>query len=739
MASRFGITTGLTLRAPRLRRLWGAAALQHGHRASGAILSSIALRAEHFLNAAGADRWPWLAVGVGGGIGLWFALANAWLWCGAIAFGIGLAALALLFSPVSYGHLRGALAGMGLAVAAGCGLIWAKSAFVGTPAIVQPMAPMITARVMDRYAQPAEHRLRLELAFAEPGSNRPILARLSMPEGADRPGLTEGAIVRLRARLMPPGAPELPGGYDAARAAWFDGVAATGTVLGPVTVLTLAPGDSWLARARHALADHVRSRVAGPAGGIAAAFASGDRGGIPASDEAAMRDSGLTHLLSVSGLHVSAVIAGVYVLAIRLLALFPWLALRVRLPLLASACGGLAGIGYTLLTGAQVPTVRSVLGALLVMLGLALGRQPFTVRLLAVAALCTMLLWPEAVIGPGFQMSFGSVLALVVLHDCAPVRAFLAPREEGWWVRMARHLAMILLAGMVIDLALMPIALFHFHRAGIYGSMANLVAIPLTTFVSMPAIALGLALDLVGAGGPAWWVCGQSLDLLLAIARWTAARPASVTIMPAMDGARFVLFVGGMLWLALWHGRARLWGLAPAVAAIVSLAWLHPPDVLITGDGKNIGMTGVQGRALLILRDGQRGRAGEAMLEAAGLTGPVTPLATWPGAHCTEGFCALDLDRGGRVWRLLIARGKGEPKPPELEKACSQSDIVVAPDKLYGPCHPRLLKADRSVLLRSGGLALDLEHRRVTTVEQFAGDHPWWRAPHLAPREVAEP
>jgi competence protein ComEC len=744
MASRFGITTvltigGLTFCAPCLRRLWGAAALQHGHRTSGAILSSIALRAEHFLNDAGADRWPWLAVGVGGGIGLWFALANAWLWLGVSAFGIGLAALALLFPAVSYGLLRGALAGMGLAVAAGCALIWAKSALVGTPAIVQPMAPVITARVMDRYAQPADHRLRLELAFAEPGSGRPILARLSMPEGADRPGLTEGAIVRLRARLMPPGAPDLPGGYDAARAAWFDGVAATGTVIGPVTVLTPAAGDSWLARARHALADHVRSRVAGPAGGIAAAFASGDRGGIPASDEAAMRDSGLTHLLSVSGLHVSAVIAGVYVLAIRLLALFPWLALRVRLPLLASACGGLAGIGYTLLTGAQVPTVRSVLGALLVMLGLALGRQPFTVRLLAVAAICTMLLWPEAVIGPSFQMSFGSVLALVVLHDCAPVRAFLAPREEGWWVRMTRHLAMILLAGMVIDLALMPIALFHFHRAGIYGSMANLVAIPLTTFVSMPAIALGLALDLVGAGGPAWWVCGQSLDLLLAIARWTAARPASVTIMPAMDGGRFVLFVGGMLWLALWHGRARLWGLVPAVAAILSLAWLHPPSVLITGDGRNIGITGVPGRALLILREGKGARTGETMLEAAGLSGPVTPLATWPGARCSEGFCALDLDHGGRRWRLLIARGKGEPAPAQLAGACAQSDIVVAPDKLYGPCHPRIIKADRSLLLRSGGLALDLEHRTVTTVAQSAGDHPWWRAPHLAPRQTDEP
>ena len=90
----------------------------------------------------------------------------------------------------------------------------------------------------------------------------------------------------------------------------------------------------------------------GSAASIAAALASGDRGAISEADEAAMRDSGLTHLLSISGLHVSAVIAAAYCLAIKLLARWPWLALRMRLPLAAAMVGALAGIGYTLLTRA---------------------------------------------------------------------------------------------------------------------------------------------------------------------------------------------------------------------------------------------------------------------------------------------------------------------------------------------------------------------------------------------------
>jgi len=82
--------------------------------------------------------------------------------------------------------------------------------------------------------------------------------------------------------------------------------------------------------------------------------------------------------------------------------------LRVRLPILASAIGALAGLGYTLLTGAQVPTVRSCVVALLVLGALALGREALSTRMLAVAALVVLLLWPESIVGPSFQMSFAA-------------------------------------------------------------------------------------------------------------------------------------------------------------------------------------------------------------------------------------------------------------------------------------------------------------------------------------------
>ena len=708
------------------------AALQQSHWRKRVNLSSrlasMLKTTEHLLETAGFDRAPWLAVGFAGGIAAWFALANPWQWLALIAACLAamLGALAGLREDGRFPYTRQTVATLTLMIVAGCGVVWAKSAMVGTPAITRPMVELISGTVMKREEQPALARIRLTLAIREPDTARPIRVRLNLPVAQDQPGIAEGATVQLRARLMPPAPPMLPGGYDFARTSWFTGLAATGTVLGKVTVTRAADQQGWLRALQRSLSAHVRSRLDGSPGTIAAAFASGDRGAIEPADDTAMRDAGLTHLLSISGLHVSALVAAVYVLAIRLLALWPWLALRVRLPLVAAGAGALAGVGYTLLTGSEVPTIRSCIGAVLVLAALAIGREPLSLRMVAVAAFFVLLFWPEAIVGPSFQMSFAAVIAIVALHGAAPIRKFLAPREQSWWAKGARHLAMLLLTGVVIELALMPIGLFHFHRAGVYGALANIIAIPLTTFVSMPAIALALLLDSVGLGAPAWWLAGKSLELLLALAHWTAARPGAVTLLPSMGQGSFLLFMAGGLWLALWRGRLRLAGLVPALLGLTMLAFLRPPDVLISSDGRHVGITG-EGGSLLVLREGKSDFAKENLQEIAGMEGDTRLIEDWPGARCNRDFCAVELIRGGRTWRLLIARSKDLVDIRALAKACRQVDIVIADRRLPFACKPTTLKADRAMLGQTGGLTLDLTNRRIETVVQNQGAHGWWR------------
>lgn len=720
--------------ATGFRRAVGAA-LQQAPWRRRATLSSIADGLEHFLAHSGFDRAPWLAVAFGGGIAGWFALPHAWQWPALIALclGVALAALILLREDGRWPYLRQALATLALAGAAGCGTVWAKSALTGTAPIAGPVAASFTGVVLAREEQPADGRSRLVLAIRDPSPGAPegrvVRVRFNVPLEDDDPAASEGALVRIKGRLMPPAPPMLPGSYDFARAAWFQGLAASGSATGRVEVLRPGGEGALLPHLRRGLAAHIHASLAGSPGGIAAAFASGDRGGIAEADEAAMRDSGLTHLLSVSGLHVSAVIGATYLLAIRLLALWPWLALRLRLPLVAAGAAALAGIGYTVLTGAEVPTVRSVAGALLVLVAVALGREALSLRLLATAGFAVMLVWPEAVVGPSFQLSFAAVLTIVALHQAGWMRAFAARREEPWWLAGGRHLAVLLLTGLVIEVALLPIGLYHFHRAGLYGALANVAAIPLTTFVTMPLIALALVLDLAGAGTPAWWAVGQSLELLLAIARLVAAQPGAVTMLPAMGGAAYALFVGGGLWLALWSGRARLWGLAPILAGTIFLALLSPPDVLVSGDGRHVGFPRLVPGRLVVLRETRSDFARDRLSELAGMDGAVVPLEAWPGARCNADFCALEIAREGRTWRLLLARGHDPVPLRDLAAACERVDIVIADRWLPWSCRPAVLKLDRRMLEQTGGAALDLGRARLETVAADQGEHGWWRQP----------
>ena len=685
-------------------------------------------RIEAFLAERPFERGTWLAVAFAGGIAAWFVLPDMPRWlallagCGALALG----ALAGLRSEGRHPYARGALVGVALMLAAGLVTVWTKSTLAGAVPLDRPAVVTLTGRIVAREERGAEDRVRLTLVARGVPGRETVRVRVNLAGKDDDPGLAEGAVVRLKARLMPPASPMLPGAYDFARAAWFMGLSATGSVLGKPQIVVPVQGGSWLGRVQRSLSRHVRERLGGTPGAIAAAFASGDRGAILPADEDAMRDAGLTHLLSISGLHVSAVVGAAYVLAIRLLALWPWLALRIRLPLAAAASGALAGVAYTLLTGAEVPTIRSCIGAVLVLIALALGRDPLSMRMIAVAAFVVMLFWPEAVVGPGFQMSFASVIAIVALHSAAPMRAFLTPREEAWPVRQLRLLAMLLLTGVVIELALMPIGLFHFHRAGVYGALANVVAIPLTTFVSMPLIALALVLDIAGLGAPAWWAAGKSLELLIALAHWTAAQPGSVALLPGMTRGTFALFVAGGLWLALWSRRMRLWGLVPVVLGCILLARLHTPDVLVSGDGRHVAIVGADGE-LLVLRESKSDFAADNLRELAGLSGTPLPLDKWPGAQCNRDFCTMTLERYGRRTVLLLGRGRDRVDERALAAACERADVVISDRWLPRSCHPRRLKADRNLLAKSGGLALDLRSGRVTSVAETQGTHGWWR------------
>ena len=672
---------------------------------------------ESFLERERAQLPAWLVVAYGAGIAAWFLIAGPRGWTGFAVLALGLAATGWAADR----RLGQAMRWAGLAMAFGLAMAWWRSERVAAPVLDRPRVVQFEASVEAVDLRPARDDARLTVRPADP--SLPPLVRVTVPLGFGE-RIHEGGRVRLRARLQPPPPMTFPGTHDFARDSWFAGVGAVGKAMGEVELLDAGVAPP-LGQVRRSLEQRIASRLDGAEAGIAAALATGTQAAVPEADAEAMRRSGLTHLLSVSGLHLAAVVGAAMWLALRLLALSERLALRVNLVLVSAAAGALAGIGYTLLTGMQVPTVRSCIAALLVLLGIAMGREAISMRLVAVGALVVLLLKPEAAVGVSFQLSFTAAAAIVALHGSRWAREHLSRREEGVFARLSRGLAGLFATGLVVEIALMPLTLYHFHRSGLYSVGANMLAIPWTTFVVMPLEFVALLAEPFGIAGPVWSAAGWAVGQLLALAHAVAGTAGSVATLPTMHPGALALMVGGGLWSAIWVGQARWWGAVPIAAGALWAATSPVPDLLVSGDGRHVALVAPEGRPLLL-----RERTGDftqnQVSETTAFDGEPGTWSALAGARCSRDACTADIVRDGRAWRVLAIRSRERIAWAELTRACAGADIVVADRFLPRGCTPRWLKLDRPALSHSGGVAIHFRGTpRVETVGARLGQHPW--------------
>ncbi|QLC21671.1 ComEC family competence protein [Parasphingopyxis sp. CP4] len=674
------------------------------------------------------DQIPlWLPVALGCGIASWFALADRSAW---IAFIMLALAVACACFALGQGLRIVRIAGIAaMMMALGCILIWIRAERTDTETLGRPVASDFTAQVVSVEHLPARQSIRLRLRSPS-DTSLPVQFRVNIDEDAAPDGLAAGAWVALEARLMPPPRAAVPGAYDFSQRAWFDGIGATGRAWGDVRIVREAEGGSWrgwLEAQRTRLAAHVADRVGGREGAIAATLATGDRGRIAEEDADAMRRSGLAHLLAISGLHVTAVIGVAMLLVLKTLALSPRLALNLPLIVIAAGAGALAGLAYTLFTGSQVPTVRACIAAMLILIGVAMGRDAITLRLVATGALIVLLLWPETLVGPSFQLSFAAVTAIVALHEHPRVKRLLSRRDERFFAKVGRFTLGLLLTGIVVEIALMPIALYHFNKAGLYGALANIIAIPLTSFVIIPLEALALFLDMFGLGAPVWWIVGQALSLLMTLAHSVSETPGAVALLPSMPITAYVAMIIGGLWFLLWKSAWRYWGL-PIVMFGGAWALVSPaPDILVTGDGQHMAIRQADGRLALL-----RPRAGDYVRdifnETSGLESEAGALDDLPTAWCNPDSCRTTIWSGGRQWRIFATRSSYYLPYPELMAECSAADIVVSDRRMPDGCTPRWLLADRGFLQEAGGLAIRLSPAHIETVLTPGDDRPWRRS-----------
>ncbi len=679
-----------------------------------------------------ADRLVLLApLALALGIALWFGLPEVGMRRAALMAALAAACASAALSGLS---ARVLLAGA-LLVAAGMLAAEWRSARVAGPMLHHRLAPAPVEGVVEALRTRAGAE-RVQILLRRPGTEIDpphrvrVTAPLPLPDGVE-----PGARIRVRAMLGPVPGPVLPGGHDAARAAWFEGVAASGRALAPPEVLERAPvREGFVARLRARIEQALVRALPAEGSAVAVALVLGEQGRVAPERLEAWRVAGMVHLLTVSGFHVGVVVGAAWFAARSLAGLWPWLVLRIPAPLVAAPVAGLAGTGYALLSGAGVPAVRAALLAWLVLAAMMLGRRALSPRLLAAAACLVAVARPEAVLGPSFQMSFVAVAAILLVVQSPWGRALSRPGEAGAAGRLGRRAALLLLTSLAVELALTPVALVHFGRSGVYGVAANMLAIPWTGLVVMPLLGGWLGLSMLGLGGAVAWLLVPAIGLLGMLAEAVAAVPGAVWTVPAVSGAAMAAVLAGVLVLLVLRGALR-WAGAPLLAAgLVAIATAPRPGLLVSGDGRQAGIVapGPDGGPGLWLMTGWRGGwLGRSWQEA--VDAPVAGrIADLPGSRCGPPGCLAPLPDGAR---LLVLKG-----PPPASAPCGRADVVVAPVTLKPWCRGRWLTLDAAVLKRTGPVAIDTRARIVRTLDRRQGDHPWasqglpgWRPRLLGP------
>ena len=382
------------------------------------------------------------------------------------------------------------------AVAAGFATATVKRAIIAHPVLSAPVWNVEVAGFVERREE-RERSDRITVRvdrIAGPRLNETLeRIRVSVRKGS-APAV--GSFVEFKARLSPPLEPLRPGGYDFARDMYFQQIGASGFVLGRIRTAE-APGAPtlWLRYAtvidgmREAIDKRIRAVVPGDQGAIASALITGKRDAISTPVNEAMYTSSLAHVLSISGYHMALVAGIVFFMLRALFALMRSFASRYPIKKWAALVALAAAAFYLLLSGAEVATQRSFIMIAIVLIGVMVDRPTLTLRTLTVAAFVVLLLLPEAVVHPSFQMSFAATLALVAGYQ-GGLTWMSRARETPLGARVAlwggRQIVGMILVSLLAGTATIPYIAYHFHRVSPYGVVANLLAMPVVSVWVMP-------------------------------------------------------------------------------------------------------------------------------------------------------------------------------------------------------------------------------------------------------------
>ena len=472
----------------------------------------------------------------------------------------------------------------------------------------------------------------------------------------------------------------------------------------------------------------------GGATGLAVTVATSHEDWLDDTSRDDLRGSGLAHMLAIAGLHMAAV-SGFVFFALRLgVAAWPWLALRVNGKMLAAIGGLLAVLAYLILSGAHPPARRAAITASVAFAAILFDRRAISMHSLSIAALLVLLIEPEVVVAPGFEMSFCATASLVALAEIWPR----APRAMGlpWWLAGLQTgrdwLVAMLMVSLVAGAATSPFSIQHFNRIALYGVFANLTADFVASAVLMPSLAIALVMEALGAGhavvAAPLFVAGWAARAVVSLAHVFANAPSASATMASAPTLALAISYLGIVFACLWRGWLR-WIGVPMAFAVALWPRPAPPIAWIAADGNDAAI--VKAGQEIPLKPGKRAYATQLWAQRWGFTLPAddqAQAAQTAAFDCDRKHCS---PHAGTHPALVAWWSTRAPKPGVLEDLCRGAEIVVLRAGVVPPS-----ACARAVTLSAADFAVggaaevfrEPKGLRIVWAQPVRGDRPWTRA-----------
>ena len=678
----------------------------------------------------------WLPVFLGKGIAIYFALSfEPWPYLGLVTMAILLVIRIILRRAwIRFAWAAIFAVTLGFAVAQ-------ITAFNTTVHLLQKRTSFIKLNATVVSVSETQFGLRLILGDIEAGAlthnQIPQRIRLSIRQksSANVHLPIPGERISVTAVLRPPPAPHLPGTYDFQRRAFFQGIGAYGFGIGEIEIQGRSNDNlrsyitHYIHQLRAEIATRARSMATGPPGAVAAALLTGHRGTIPAETLGHMRDSGIAHLLAISGLHIGLAAGTMFVFVRLLILIIPRVGQRLNAKKIASVAAIIVAFCYAILAGLTVPTERAFLMTSLMLVGVLIDRRGITLRSVAWAAGVILLFHPSSLLEPGFQMSFSAVICLVSGYEWL---SRIPSRRGGLAIRVWRYIVGVMLTSIIAGAATAPFAIYHFQHVAAFGLIANMIAVPLAAFWVIPSGLIALVLYPICLDAWPMILMTTGIGVILDVAAVVSAIPgAAIDIAPMPSWALVCIGLGG-LWLCIWRSRIRVLGVLPIILGIFVGGW-NPdqPDIIIDGRGRVVAIQGLNGKLMVSAANSTRYTV-DAWRRHSGnnfdaLPWDTTGRATSPTLRCDTHGCRYK--RHGKTISISFDESG-------LIEDCNKTDIIVALVPIRVPCTKVDQKVDWFDLWRNGTHAIYLtsEKTEIRTVNQVRGDRPWVVKPTPRPK-----